>query len=170
MDAYEALETLGGIVGGLGFRWKDLKTNRRNAQYKFTRKPAKHQWLTVVVWTAVTAEGPLPDKKVPIQILLFGNTLAERYVWTFSETKRFRKRKERFRTRLHRRAVLAAELSDSVVPCSQHPGPLPLRVFDDRVAWTCMAPGCAHRGYVPEKLSKQLKRHTPQSFWKRRSI
>lgn len=170
MDAYEALETLGSIVGGLGFQWKDLKTTRRNAQHKFTRKPAKHQWLTAVVWTAVTADGPLPDKQIPIQIFLFGNALADRHVWIFSETKRFRKRKEAFHKRLRCRAALAAELSDSVVPCPQHPGPLPLRIVDDQVAWTCMAPECTHRGYVPKQLSRQLKRHTPQSFWKRRTV
>jgi hypothetical protein len=170
MNAQEAMHVLEEVYHGLGFSWQEPKSRRANAQYKFTRKPYQNQWLTAVIWTAVTKTGVLPNTKTPIQTIVFGNKLPDRYVWMFSETKRFRKNKVRCAKRLHKRARLAAELTDSVVQCPSHPGPLPLRVASDQLAWVCIAPECTHRGYVPKTLSAQVRSQTPKSFWCSRTL
>lgn len=165
MNANEALEKLGTVFTGLGLHQSDLKSKRTQAQYKLTRKPERHQWLTVVVWTTVTKDGPLPSKHTPIQILLFGNKLANRHVWTFYGTKRFRHNKEAFKKRLRKRAELAVALSESVKYCPHHPGPVTLKVTEGWMTWTCGTPGCPFRGYVQDTLSRAVERHTPSGFW-----
>ena len=165
MTAQKAMQVLAEVYHGLGFSWLEPKSRRTNAQYKFTRKAAKNQWLTTVIWTAVTKDGVLPDKNVRIQTIVFGNKLPERFVWIFSETKRFRKNKVRCAKRLRTRARLAAELTDSAVWCPTYPGPLPLRVVEGQLAWVCTHHECTHCAPVPVELSEQIKRQTPKSFW-----
>lgn len=168
MDANEALSKLGVVFDGLGLRQSRLKSKRKNAQYKLTWKPERHQWLTVVIWTTITVTGPLPGKRTPIQTLLFGNKLANRHIWIFSGTLRFRHNKEVFKKRLRKRAELAQALAESVVYCPSHPGPVTLKVTDGCLAWACTKLGCPFRGYVPETLSAQIKCHTPAGFWRSR--
>lgn len=165
MNAQEALSKLGRSFLGLGLHQSSLKSKRKNAQYKFTWRPERHQWLTMVVWTTITNDGPLPDKQAPIQILLFGNKLAKRCIWMFSRTKRFRRDKEVFSKRLRKRAELAQALAESVVYCPSHPGPVTLKVIDGKLAWRCTKLDCPFRGYVPEALSDTVRRHTSSGFW-----
>jgi hypothetical protein len=165
MSSSEALDRLRIILAGLGMYCAPLKTRRKNAQRKFTRKPAKHKWLTVVIWTTITAAGPLPGKRLPVQIILFGNKTPDRFLWIFKGTMRFRKKRVSFAKRLRRRAELAIKLSESVQCCTHHAGVMTLKVRNNTICWCCVNEGCNTCIPIDPTLSKQIERQTPRGFW-----
>jgi hypothetical protein len=165
MTMIEAMARLRWILWGLGLRSRRLKSSRKNAQRKFVRKPQRHQWLTVIIWTTVTANGPLPGKRLPVQTILFGNKTPNRFLWIFKGTMRFRKKRVRFAKRLRRRAELAIKLSESVQYCTHHAGVMTLKVRNNHICWCCIKEGCNTCIPIDPDLSKAIKRQTSQGFW-----
>lgn len=172
MTMVEAMARLRAVLWGLGFYSRKLKSNRANAQRRFVYKPRKHRWITVVIWTTVSKDGPLPNKRLPIQILLFGNKLQDRFLWIFTGTRRFRKDKVKFRQRLRHRAELAKQLSESVHYCPHHTGVVTLKVNsnNNNIDWCCTKPGCEFRSPIDPTLSKKIAHETPKSFWRSKMV
>lgn len=170
MTMQHAILRLLSILSGLGFACTNLHAQNANAQRKLSKQFYNDQWLSILIWTTVTAQGPLPKGKKSVQMLLLGRGTEKKVIWQMKHTLRFRGR-DKFAIRLRRRAELLMRLAESVEYCHDHHGPMSLGVSKrDVLCWCCTHSGCDTRIPIDCKLSDEVKGETPVRFWEEKGI
>ncbi len=165
MSMSEGIRRLLEILVGLGFACANINSRNINAQRKLSKQI--NEWLSIIIWTTLTASGPLPKGTKAVKTILIGKK-QEEVLWKMKKTPRYRNR-EKFAKRFRRRVETLIKLAESVEYCEQHNGPMKLMVSGrDVICWQCTHADCDIQIPIDYTLSDEVKGETSDRFWNKK--
>lgn len=167
MSMSEGIQRLLAILTGLGFTCTNINCKNKNAQRKLSRQI--NEWLSIIIWTTITAYGPLPKGAKAVKTILIGKGQGE-VLWKMKKTPRYKNR-DKFAERFRRRVETIIKLGRSFEHCQEHPGPMiPVVDEQDCINWQCTHNDCTTRIPVDPTLSNQIKSETSARFWNAKKV
>lgn len=166
MSMSEGIQRLLAILVDLGFACTNINCRNKEAQRKLSKQI--NEWLSVIIWTTITASGPLPKGTKAVKTILVGKRLDEA-LWMMKKTPRHKKSREAFAEIFRRRVETLIRLGESMERCEHHNEPMKLIVSGrDIICWQCMHSDCNTRIPIDWALSDQVKSETPDHFWNKK--
>ncbi len=162
MSMSEGIQRLLAILAGLNFSCTNINCRNKDAQRKLSKQI--NEWLSIIIWTTITAYGPLPKGAKAVKTILIGKG-QEEVLWKMKKTPRYKNR-DKFAKRFRRRVETLIRLGESVEYCEEHRDVMTL-VVDERdvICWKCIHTDCSTRIPISPKLSDQVKSETSARFW-----
>ena len=165
MSMSEGIRRLLEVLVGLGFSCTNINSRNTSAQRKLSKQI--NEWLSIIIWTTLIANGPLPKGAKAVKTILIGKK-QEEVLWKMKKTPRYRNR-EKFAKRFRRRVETLIKLAESVEYCEQHNGPMKLMVSErDIICWQCTQADCDTKIPIDCALSDEVKSETSDGFWSKR--